>query len=335
MKILIIGGTRFLGRHIVHKAIELGHEITLFNRGKSNPGLFPQIETVFGDRETELYKLSNRVWDVVIDTCGYLPNIVEISASWLMDKVNSYVYISSISVYEQTGKIGLSEQDEISQLRTDEPQLLSNETYGALKGLCEKVVQNYFPSRSLIIRPGLIVGPFDPTDRFTYWPWRVSRGGEVLVPGEPNKNIQIIDVRDLAGWILSLAAGDLFGIFNAVGLDNPVLFGDILEISRQISMSDAHWVWVNRSFLDQHQIQWWTQIPLWLPGEENNGMDQVSNQKAVAAGLTFRPLMDTIADTIKWANERPISHVFKAGLDPQLESKLLADWKIFQSRESS
>ena len=196
MRILIIGGTRFVGRHLVDAALEHGHEVTLFNRGRSNPGLFPQLETIIGDREKDVNKLAGRIWDAVIDVAGYVPRIVRLSAEVLSGNVVCYVFISSISVYDNFRKIGMDESDPVGKLQDETTEEITEETYGPLKALCEQAVQDIYRERALIVRPGLVVGPHDPTDRFTYWPVGVARGGNVLAPEKPDAPIQIIDARD-------------------------------------------------------------------------------------------------------------------------------------------
>ncbi|MEW6402172.1 MAG: NAD-dependent epimerase/dehydratase family protein, partial [Chloroflexota bacterium] len=204
MKILIIGGTRFLGRHLVNSARARGHEVTLFNRGQTNPDLFRRVEKIWGDREKDLDQLKGRNWDAVIDTCGYVPRVVRMSAEALKESVENYVFISSLSIYPDFRKRGLNETDPVAKLQDESVEEVTGETYGPLKALCERVVQDVFGIDSLVIRPGLIVGPHDPTDRFTYWPVRVARGGDVLAPDGPDAFTQFIDARDLADFIVEL-----------------------------------------------------------------------------------------------------------------------------------
>ncbi|HSL44049.1 MAG TPA: NAD-dependent epimerase/dehydratase family protein, partial [Anaerolineales bacterium] len=234
MRILMIGGTYFLGRHLVKAALEHDHDVTLFNRGKSNPGLFPQLETILGDREKDINKLEGRIWDAVIDTSGYFPRVVRLSAQVLEPNVPRYVFISSISVYENFRKVGINESDPVGKIQDETVEEITGEMYGPLKALCEETVRDIFGlERSLIIRPGLIVGPHDPTDRFTYWPVRVARGGDVLAPQKPDAAIQIIDVRDLAEWIIRLIEANASGTYNATGPDYELTLGKLLEVSKQ------------------------------------------------------------------------------------------------------
>src|SRR5688572_14597839 len=251
MRILIIGGTRFLGRHLVDAALARGHEVTLFNRGKTNPDLFPQLETILGDRETDMNKLAEagHIWDAVIDVAGYLPRIVRFSAEVLKESVARYVFISSISVYDNFKQIGIDESYPVGKIQDETVEEITGETYGPLKALCEKAVQDIYGERALIIRPGLIVGPHDPTDRFTYWPVRVARGGEVLAPQKPEAAIQIIDVRDLSDFIIKLIEENASGVYNATGPDYELTIGKLLEVSKQISGSDANFMWASVEFL--------------------------------------------------------------------------------------
>ena len=325
MNILIIGGTRFLGRHLVDSALARGHQVTLFNRGQTNPNLFPNIETIIGDREHDIEKLSDLTWDAVMDTCGNMPRIVHESAVGLERSVKRYVFISSISAYadESYGKIGLTEDDPPAPL-SDESDDNTPETYGPRKTRCEKYVQDVYKDRALIIRPGLIVGPNDPTDRFTYWPVRIAGGGDVLAPEKPEVPVQIIDVRDLADFIIMLLKINASGIYNATGPDYELTVGAMLETCKQVSGSDANFKWASVEFLKQNNVQEWIDMPVWIPdNEENAGFSRMDISKAVNAGLIFRPLADTIKDTLGWANSRPRDHEWHAGLKLEREQELL------------
>ena len=328
MRILIIGGTRFLGRHLVEAALERSHEVTLFNRGKSNPGLFPQLETILGDREQDINKLEGRIWDAVIDVAGYLPRIVRLSAEVLEPNVSRYVFISTISVYENFKKIGIDESDPVGKLEDETVEEVTGETYGPLKALCEKAVQDLYGEQALIIRPGLIVGPHDPTDRFTYWPVRMARGGEVLAPQKPEAAIQVIDVRDLSDFIIKLIEENASGIYNATGPDHELTLGRLLEVSQQVSGSDASVRWASVDFLNQHKVEPWSDMPTWVPDDDEGvGFSRVDVSKAIAAGLRFRPLEETVRDTLEWANTRPAEHEWKAGLTAEREREVLAALK--------
>jgi 2'-hydroxyisoflavone reductase len=324
MNILIIGGTRFLGRHLVDSALARGHQVTLFNRGKSNPELYPEIETIRGDREKDLDQLAGRRWDAVIDTCGYFPRIVRMSAQALKDCVETYVFISSISAYAGFSKIGIDETDPVGKLADETIEEITGETYGPLKALCEQAVEQEFPGRALIIRPGLIVGPYDPTDRFTYWPVRVSRGGLVLAPEKPEAPVQIIDGRDLADFTLKLIEQKATGIFNATGPDYELTLGTLLETCKRVSGSDAVFEWASAEFLAENKVQPWSDLPVWIPDTpEEAGFSRVNVSKVIAAGLTFRPLAETVRDTLAWASTRPADYQWRAGLTPERELELL------------
>jgi len=323
MKLLILGGTRFLGRHLVDSALARGHEVTLFNRGKSNPDLFPQVQTIHGDRETDLDQLAGHRWDAVIDTCGYVPRIMRLSADALKDSARSYVFVSSISVYADFSKIGIDEGDAVGVL-SKETEEVTGESYGPLKALCERTVQDVFGARAVIVRPGLIVGPHDPTDRFTYWPVRVARGGDVLAPENPEVPVQIIDVRDLSDFILTLVEKQTAGVFNATGPESPLTLGKMLAACKEVSGSDVNFKWASPEFLAQHEVAPWSDLPVWVPDTpEDAGFSRVDVSKAVAAGLTFRPLTETVRDTLDWAATRPPEHEWRAGLKPEREQELL------------
>jgi 2'-hydroxyisoflavone reductase len=328
MRILIIGGTKFLGRHLVDSALARGHEVTLFNRGKTNPDLFPQVETIHGDREHDIEKLSGREWDTMIDVAGYLPRIVRLSATGLEKSVKRYVFISSLSVYADFRKIGIDESYPLGKIEGESVEEITGETYGPLKALCERAVQNVYGERALIIRPGLIVGPHDPTDRFTYWPVRMARGGEVLAPQKPEATTQVIDVRDLSDFIIKLIEENASGIYNATGPDYGLTIGKLLEVSKQVSGSDANFKWASVEFLNQNKVEAWSDMPAWIPDDEEGvGFSRIDISKAINAGLKFRPLEETIRDTLEWAQTRPSDYVWKAGLTAEREAEVLAALK--------
>jgi 2'-hydroxyisoflavone reductase len=324
MNILIIGGTKFLGRHLVDSALARGHNVTLFNRGKTNPGLFPQVETILGDREHDIEKLSGRAWDAVIDVAGYFPRIVRLSATSLERSVNQYVFISSISAYADFKKVGIVESDPVGKIEDETIEEITGESYGPLKALCEKAVQDTYGKRGLVIRPGLIVGPNDPTDRFTYWPVRVARGGDVFAPEKPDVPVQIVDVRDLADFTINLIEAKASGIYNATGPDHVLTLGALLEACKQVSHSDAVFHWASVDFMKANKVEEWSDMPVWVPdNEENQGFSRVDVSKAIKAGLKFRALADTVRDTLAWANTRPADHEWRAGLKAEREQELL------------
>lgn len=343
MKILIIGGTKFVGRHLVAAAIARGCKVTLFNRGKHSSGGMPEVEQIHGDRNDDLDKLKNRNWDAVIDTCGYLPQTVKASAEALKDSVENYVFISSISAYadfsqpnydENAPLAKLSEEQQKKVARIDPKgeltgQILGAE-YGALKALCEQETENAMPGRVLIVRPGVIVGSFDPTDRFTYWVMRVAQGGEVLAPSKPNCAVQFIDVRDLSEWIIRMIERKETGVFNANGKPGELRFGSMLEEIKNVTRGDAEFTWLSENFLLAEKVQAWSEMPLWLPDEaapEIKGHAFGNVDKALAAGLGFRPLKDTIQNVLAWRKENFQTNEMKAGIRRERESELLRKWR--------
>ncbi|HEY0386637.1 MAG TPA: hypothetical protein VGC64_11525, partial [Pyrinomonadaceae bacterium] len=301
------------------------------------PEVFPEVERLIGDRRFNLDVLKGRRWDAVIDTCGYTPGAVRASAQALSDAVDHYTFISSISVYTSFPLTGLDEQHPVGTITdvladeaerfdfTDRPTALAyGELYGPLKARSERAATETLPGRALIIRPGLIVGPHDSTDRFTYWPYRVAQGGEVLAPGRPERQVRFIDVRDLAEWNIRMAEAKRDGIFNASGADD-VTMGKLLDVCRAESRSDAALTWVAERFLLEQGVGPWVELPLWIP-DERNGLFASRNDKAQAEGLTFRPLSETVSATLEWAAARPADIEWLAGLKPERERELLCDW---------
>ena len=334
MKILILGGTRFLGRFLTETALKHGHEVTLFNRGKENPGLFPDAENLVGDRGSDLSALEHGEWDAVIDTCGYVPRVVRESAKLLAGRVGHYIFISSASVYKELQNPGIDEEHPVSRFELAEAEEMTqgltnppdNEYYGELKFLCEQEVERQFSGRSLIIRPGLIVGPYDFTGRFSYWVNRVAEGVEMLAPGRKDKRIQFIDVRDLAEWILRMVEQQVSGVFNATGPSHSLTMEAFLETCRNALSSSAQFVWMDDEFLMASDVGYWMELPLWIPDSENvDGFMAMSIDKALAQGLSFRPLAETIQDTHEWQQQEGV--VGTAGLDSAKELRLLASWK--------
>lgn len=307
MRLLVIGGTVFLGRHIVTEARERGHELTLFNRGRSNPGPIPGVEQVIGDREHDLGRLAGREWDAVIDTSGYLPRVVRASAGQLASAVGRYVFVSSVSVYGSFPEPGL---DEAAPTAADPPadaeDVMSH--YAELKAACERVLEHDLPGPALVIRPGLIVGPYDPTERFTYWVRRLAEGGRVLAPRAPAQPVQLIDVRDLAGWIVRMVEAGATGVYNATGPATPLSFGSMLERIRAGTGGGAELVWIDEARLAEAEVEPWDELPLWLDlarHPEFRGFLAVDTRRALAAGLDFRPLEQTVTDTLTWVRELP------------------------------
>jgi 2'-hydroxyisoflavone reductase len=334
MKILVIGGTVFLGRALVEAALEKGHRVTLFNRGKSNPDLFPAAEHLIGDRETDLSILEGRRWDVVIDTCGYVPRVVRKSAELLADAVEHYTFISTVSVYADLSTPHNDEHAAVGKIEDETIEEVTGETYGPLKALCEQAVIKAVPDRVLVVRPGLIVGPHDPSDRFTYWVQRVSQGGEMLAPEPASMPVEFIDVRDLAEWILLMVETRETGIYNAVGPGRSLTLEQFLNACKMVSGSDACFLWVDGTFLLQNDVQPWSEMPMWLPTEapEFSGIFAINIEKALSAGLVHRPVEATIGDTLAWVKTRPDGYEMRAGLSGQREEALLRLWKASISK---
>lgn len=329
MRLLILGGTLFVGRHLVETALQLGHEVTLFNRGHHHSALFPHVEKLRGDRDGRLDALKGRTWDAVIDTCGYVPRLVQASAELLKDAVGHYTFISSISVYQDMDQPSLSEESAIAQIDNPTTEQVTGETYGPLKALCEQALLTIMPADSLIIRPGLIVGPYDATDRFTYWPHRIAQGGEVLAPGHPDRQVQFIDVRDLVHWTLKMIERRKTGTYNATGPAAPISMRDTLEACRRVTQSNASFTWVPDEFLLRQGAIPYSEVPLWVP-EEYRGFGTISNHKAIQDGLTFRPLATTIRDVLNWDASRPLEWDWQGGLNPEKERHWLELWQQWQ-----
>ena len=325
MELLILGGTRFLGRHLVGAALERGHRVTLFNRGKSNPGLFPEVEELRGERGGDLSPLRERRWDAVIDTSGYLPREVRASAELLADSVGHYTFVSSISVYEDFGRIGMDEDAPVLAPPEPEPEGLDWELYGGLKVGCERAVEAAMPGRALVVRPGMIVGPHDYTDRFPYWRRRVEEGGEVLAPGDPEQQVQLIDARDLAGWVLRMAEERRTGVYNATGPEYRLTTRGMLEGIRAATGSDAQFVWASEKFFLDAGVKPWEEMPLWVP-KEMAGILSVNVGRAVGAGLAFRPLGETVRD-VPGPEAGSTDVEIAAGISPEREEELLRAWR--------
>jgi 2'-hydroxyisoflavone reductase len=298
MKLLILGGTKFLGRHAVDAALAAGHDVTIFTRGKTNPDLYSEVEHLTGDRDGDLAALEGRTWDGVVDTSGYVPRILRQSAELLRDAVGRYVFVSSISVYADFSK-PLDESAPVAELEDPATEEIM-EHYGALKAACETVIDEVYGDRGVNVRAGLIVGPYDPTDRFTYWPRRIAAGGDVLGPGDPDAPVQFVDARDLAAWMVKLALEGPGGTFNATGPAEPLTFADFLDRATAAIGSDARVVWVDEQKVLDAGIEGWSELPLWLPGDDYAGMAQADTRRARETGLTFRPLEETVVDTLEW-----------------------------------
>ncbi len=319
MRILIIGGTRFLGRHIVEAARSQGHELTLFHRGQSNPRLFEGVEEVFGDRDGEIEKLQGH-WDAVVDTCGYFPRIVRQSVEHLRDRVGLYCFISTVSVYDE-GESPLKEESPVLRFETaPELEEITGESYGRFKVLCEEEVQSGFGERALILRPGLIVGPHDPTDRFTYWIDRFLGSGEVLLPERRDQPIQLVDVRDLAQFTVRLLESGVGGTFNVTGPRSDLSMGELWDLCESNCGGDATPVLAPQVFLQQEGVQPWQDLPFTVPPEDSFPVALIS--PAMDAGLQLRPLAETIRATADWHRGRqPVE--LKTGLSREREAELI------------
>jgi 2'-hydroxyisoflavone reductase len=318
VNLLLLGGPKFVGRAVIDAALARGDEVTLFNRGTTSADLYPELERIVGDRDGGLEGLLGRQWDAVVDTSGYVPRIVGASANLLAAAVGHYVFVSSVSAYASFADVvdESSALAELSELGSEDVR----EHYGALKALCEREVERAFPGRSTLVRAGLIVGAHDPTGRFTYWPHRIARGGDVLVPGPAWRQVQFVDVRDLAEWMLRAAEIGLDGPYNATG--NSTM-GAVVDAARRVSGAAARAVEVDDAFLTAHGVGEWMELPLWIdPSSEGwQHFMEVDASRASAAGLTFRPLDDTVAATL--ADAELVDGV---GLAPERERELLEAW---------
>jgi 2'-hydroxyisoflavone reductase len=321
VKILVLGGTKFLGRATVDAALERHHEVTLFNRGETNPELFPEVEKLRGDRAGDLAALGDRTWDAVVDPSGYIPAVVRASAEALRDRVGRYLFVSSVSVYADlsTGPNESAARAKLQDGHPDDELMPGYENYGALKALAEDAVEEVYGERAILVRPGLIVGPHDPTGRFTYWPHRIARGGEFAIPSPPDDPQQFVDVRDLGAWMVRLLEDGASGAFNAT---HPgVTWAELVESGTRVSGSDGRPVWIDPDWLAEQGVGEWMELPLWLHDPEFVGMKRADVSRALAAGLTFRPLDETVRGTLDEAETTE-----GAGMDPEREQTLLTAW---------
>jgi 2'-hydroxyisoflavone reductase len=334
LRILILGGTGFTGPYQVRYALSRGHKVTTFNRGKTHPGELPnEVEQLIGDRTGKLDALKNRQWDVAIDNPTTLPAWVRDAAQILKGNVEYYVFISTISVYGEV-KTGPDETAPMEKYEGADPYKETLEamkasgykTYGPLKALSESEAEKWFPGKTLIIRPGLIVGPRDETDRFTYWPVRIDRGGEVLAPGSPHDPVQFVDARDLAEWTIRMVENRETGIYNATGPAKPLGIGGLLDETKAAMKSNATFTWVTEDFLTRQKVEPWSDMPVWT-GKER-GLARAKIERALSNGLTFRPLVETARDTLAWFKSLPPDRKSKlrAGLTPEREMEVLNAW---------
>jgi len=340
LTILVLGGTGLIGPPMVSYAVARGHQLTLFNRGKTNTDLFPELERLLGDRNDDISSIAAEVakgrrWDVVIDNTASIPRWVEESAGLLKGSADLYLYTSSISAYadsatpgaDETAPLGAISAEEVAKAKTNRD--ITGENYGPLKALCEKAAQTAFPDRCIVVRPGLIVGPGDSSDRFTYWPVRIHRGGEVMAPGDPTDPVQFIDCRDLGEWYVRLVEARAIGVYNGVGPASPMSIAEMLYGIRATTGGELSFTWVDAAFLKQHGVEEWGEMTVWVPPSgEYAGFSSSSIARAKQAGLSFRPLATTAVDTLAYWSSLPEDRRAqpRAGLAPDKERTVLAAW---------
>lgn len=329
LRVLILGGTAFLGPACVEASLVRGHTVTLFNRGRTNPHLFPDLEKLRGDRDGDLDALRGRAWDAVIDTSGYVPRHVDLSTRLLAGAVDHYVFVSSISVYAGFAAVGMDETAPVGVLDDPDTEQVTDATYGPLKARCEQAAEAAMPGRVGVLRPGLIVGPRDRSDRFTYWPVRVDRGGEFLAPGDPADPVQLIDVRDLAEFIVHGLEQRLAGTFNCVSPAGAVSMGSLIDACGEVAGGRGRATWCDADFLTTQGVTPWAELPCWMPPVgDTAGFARISAARAVAAGLGMRPLTGTAGATLAWWRDQPAQRRerLRAGLAPERETALLRAW---------
>lgn len=335
LRILMLGGTRFIGIHMTRLALERGHEVTHFTRGRSGVGLFPSVRQLKGDRDGQIDALSTGEWDAVIDNSGYVPRHVRLTAELLAARVRQYVFVSSISVYPDFS-VPRGEDSAVGKLDDETVEKVDGTTYGPLKALCEQAAERAFPGRTTILRPGLIVGPEDNTDRFTYWPARAARGGEFIAPVGPREGIQVIDARDLAAFTLRCVEQRTMGVFNLISAPGQFTIGDVVAESVRAAQRLAkpaappQPVWLPLAFLDAQKLEGWSDLPVWSPSRDGEAAFAATPvQRALRAGLAIRPMRSTVTDTLAWHLARPEAqrNALKAGLSADREAAALAAWR--------
>lgn len=330
LRILILGGTGFIGPNQVKYAVARGHQVTVFNRGRSQGEIPDEVERLYGDRNGQLEALKGRDWDVVIDNPTTLPRWVRDAAQILQGHARQYVFISTLSVYASWATPDMDETAPVAKL-TDPDSEDTRRDYGPLKALAEQEAEKWFPGKTTVIRPGLIVGPEDPSDRFTYWPARLARGGEVLAPGKPGDPVQIIDTRDLAEWTIRMVEQGDVGVYNAVGPRSPFTMGEMLAGIRAVlaGSTDIRFTWAEADFLAAQQVRPWSDMPVWIPATgDMAGWSRVNIDRALAKGITFRPFAVTALDTLDWHGTRPAEarEKMRAGVTAEREAQILAAW---------
>ncbi len=343
LRILVLGGTRFIGIHTTRMALERGHRVTLFNRGRTNAGLFPQLEHLRGDRNGDLGALTGRTWDAVIDDSGFFPRAVRLTAELLAPHIRQYVFISTLSVYASNARPN-TEDSPIAHIADETVEKADGEAYGPLKALCEQAAERALPGRVTALRPGLIVGPEDYSDRFTYWPARAAVGGEFLAPDRPSDPIQYIDARDLARFTLDAIEQEIRGTFNVTSPPGKLTIGDLVTQSVDAAnrmakpVSPPHPVWVPADFLEAQKVEPWSDMPVWVPETgDSAGFLRTVTTRAERAGLKIRPLRETVNDTLAWHLARPPTDraALRAGLSPEREREVLAAWRSAASRTAA
>jgi len=333
LRLLVLGGTGFLGPQFVDYAISRGHTLTLFNRGRTNTHLFPDVEKLIGDRNGDLDSLRGRTWDAVVDNSASNPKWVRDSAQLLKDAVGTYLFTSTRSVYSDFSTVGMDETGPVFQV--DRAVIAEGRQlpYGEAKALCEVEANAALPGRTLIVRPGLIVGPGDNTDRFTYWPARIDMGGDVLAPGDPDNPVMFIDVRDLAEWYVHLLEHGALGVLNALGPEAPLSYAALLYGIRAVTASPVSFSWVDTDFLLERQVRPYTDMPLWMPARgDRAGFNRFDLTRSLQMGIRYRPLAVTAKDTLDFHRSRPAERQrdLRAGLQPEREQELLAEWHRVQ-----
>jgi 2'-hydroxyisoflavone reductase len=333
--LLVLGGTGFLGPAMVEVALARGIRVTLFNRGKTNADLFPELEKLYGDRDPKvgdgLKALEgDRKWDFVVDTSSYFPRLTQAVCELLKGRIRRYAFISTVSVYPDLSLIGLDETAETATLEDPSTEDLDNGSYGGLKVLCEKAAEAALPGQVLFLRPGLIVGPRDSTDRFSYWPVRIDAGGEVLVPGDGQDPVQWIDVRDLAEFTIDSLLAERTGTYNMVGPSYGATMADLAHGCRAVSTSGARFTYVPAERCAELGLNPWGELPVWSPrGTDLAGINVVSAAKAIAGGFKSRSLADTAAATLAYWNTLPEARRarLRAGMSREAEQKALAAFR--------
>jgi 2'-hydroxyisoflavone reductase len=333
MRILVLGGTGFVGRAFVEEALAAGHDVTLFNRGRTRPELFSQVELLRGDRGVDLSALSGRTWDAVFDPSCYVPRLARMAIEAVARSAPHYTFVSSLSVYADTATAGQDETGRLAELDDPVTEDVTGETYGALKVLAEREVRRGLGDRALILRPGFICGPYDNIDRMPYWLRRMDRGGEILAPERQDFPVQLIDARDVGRFALAMAERREGGVFNLCAPQEPYHFGDLLEAAaRVVERSAPELTWVSLEFMLERGLSEWEALPWWVPPEEL-GVARCDASRAIAAGMAPRPIEDSLRDCWAWDRTRADEPLrADRGLAPEREAELLDAWRARVAR---